>query len=332
MNSPATDPVRALAQGDFSRPAVCFVQAGFAVRQPAPGILQIAAPDRVPERPRLLMSVGIHGDETAPIEMLAHLLAALATAPHELAMDLMVVVGNVAAIAQGRRYLDVDLNRLFHTGRAGSLQTAEAGRADLIMRASAAFFASSGGAKWHFDLHTAIHASLYPSFAIVPDALTEADQRALGAWLGRAGIGAVLFNRLPAATYSAYTAAQFGAVSCTLELGQVAAFGNNDLALFSATRAALDALVRSRPLPAGQSRPAQFGVAQELIKQSEDFTMQFDRATRNFTPVEPGAVIAHDGEVVYRAGGTTEYLVFPNPDVAIGQRAGLTVVRRMFSQ
>lgn len=52
----------------------------------------------------LLLSVGIHGDETGPIEMLARLLGELAAAPQQLAVDLMIVVGNPAAIAQQWRF------------------------------------------------------------------------------------------------------------------------------------------------------------------------------------------------------------------------------------
>jgi len=42
--------------------------------------------------------------------------------------------------------------------------------------------------------------------------------------------------------------------------------------------------------------------------------------------MQPGALIAEDGEAAYRVGEATEYIVFPNPDVRAGLRAGLMVV------
>ena len=55
--------------------------------------------------------------------------------------------------------------------------------------------------------------------------------------------------------------------------------------------------------------------------------MVLDRSTQNFTPMQPDSVIAVDGDTVYRVGDVTEYVVFPNPDVALGLRAGLMVIR-----
>ena len=325
---PLTDSVRDVAAGDFTDIADRFSAAGFGVRLPARGILQIRASGHAPKRMSLLLSVGVHGDETAPIEMLAQLLAALARTPHALAVDLMVVVGNLDAIAQGLRFLDADLNRMFGDERGALQASAEAPRADLIMRATAAFFAAPGGEKWHLDLHTAIRPSLYPTFAIVPDAIADPGKRALITWLGGAGIGAVILNSKLAPTYSAYSATQFGAISCTAELGQIGALGKNDLSAFAATQAALDSLLRSgQTLAFRHSAPHVFRVAQELVKRSDDFRMTFDRGTQNFTPLAPGAVIAHDGDTTLRVGPATEYVVFPNPEVRVGQRTGLMVVR-----
>ena len=73
--------------------------------------------------------------------------------------------------------------------------------------------------------------------------------------------------------------------------------------------------------------PHIFRVVQELVKRSDAFRMAFDSGTKNFTPMPPGALIAEDGDTVYRVGPETEYVVFPNPDVRVGLRAGLMVVR-----
>lgn len=324
----AAGAARALAEADFTDIPDRFARAGFEVRLPARGILQITSPAQRGERLSVLLSVGVHGDETAPIEMLAHLLAALAGAPHALAVDLMVVVGNPDAIRQGRRFVDVDMNRLFAGAGKAPPHAAETARADLIMAATAAFFSAPATAKWHLDLHTAIRRSHYPKFAIVPQATGVSGKAAMLAWLGGADIAAVILNSKPASTYSAYTAREFGAVSCTAELGQVGVLGQNDLHQLAGMQAAIDALIRSGTTqPLHPHAPHVFQVAQEIIKHSDAFRMEPDRATQNFTALAPQALIAQDGEIVYRVGPVQEYVVFPNPDVHIGQRAGLMVVR-----
>lgn len=119
-----------LAAGEFDELAAVFAAAGFAVHQPAAGILQLISPSAVQRR--VMLSVGIHGDETAPIEMLAELLAELAADPALLKVDLLIVAGNIAAIRAGKRYLDSDLNRLFNRQRVDA-GGAEGPRADAIM-------------------------------------------------------------------------------------------------------------------------------------------------------------------------------------------------------
>ena len=321
--------VRALANADFSLVADAFENAGFAVRLPAPGILQVCQPSS--QRQRLLLSVAIHGDETAPVELLARMLDALAEAPRTLGVDLMVVVGNIQALAAGKRFLDADLNRLFSNARGDLSCAVEAGRADAIMRAARGFLMQGEGARWHLDLHTAIRPSHYPAFAVLPDTDGMADKRVMLEWMGQAGIGAVILNRKPASTFSAWTAQQCKAQSATLELGQVGTFGTNDLDRFAAAQAAIGALLQGRCLDAaGNSAvglPHVFEVEQELVKNSTAFHMALGPDTPNFTPVQPGTVIAQDGKVIYRVGKRTEYVVFPNPDVHVGLRAGLMVVR-----
>lgn len=322
-----------LAEADFSAIADRFANAGFTVRLPAKGIMQIASRAGDAKRLRLLLSVGVHGDETAPIEMLAGLLEQLSREPHELQLDLMVAVGNIAAIAQGKRFIDADLNRLFTNERGELADTAEAERADVLMRATAAFFQAEEGDSanrcWHLDLHTAIRKSAYPTFAIVPDTIPERGKLALAAWLGGAGIGAIVLNSQLAPTYSAYTATRFNAVACTAELGQVGVLGQNDLSQFELTAAALDTMLRTGSTMAfRKAMPHVFEVAQELVKRSDDFRLNFDGKTQNFTAFEPGALVAADSVGEYRVGDTTEYVVFPNAGVRVGQRAGLMVIRR----
>ncbi|SFV06466.1 succinylglutamate desuccinylase [Pseudoduganella namucuonensis] len=320
-------PVRALAEADFSAVASRFAAAGFVVGQPADGILTIRGGAAGTVRPAVLVSVGVHGDETGPIEIMAYLLDALSREPGALAVDLMLCVGNIGAIRAGKRFIDADLNRMFRAERGTLAGTAEAARADDMMAATDAFFAGAGPARWHLDLHTAIRPSHYPAFAIVPE-LIERDARAtLISWLGDAGIGAVIMNPKSVGTYSYYAAEHHAAAATTVELGRIGTLGRNDLEQFAAASAAMDALLRGRAPAVKGPAPHVFNTARQVIKLSDQFTMAFGKETWNFTPLPLGAEIARDGDTVYRVEHAEELVVFPNPDVRVGLRAALMVVR-----
>jgi succinylglutamate desuccinylase len=322
--------VRALAQADFGQVAGLFRDAGFTVGLPAKGVLTVksAVPDAAQEgkRPSVLLSVGVHGDETGPIEMVAHLVDALSRTPQALTVDLMLCVGSIDAIAVGKRFIDADLNRMFRTDRGDLAGTFEAGRADALIAATRGFFDGAGPQRWHLDLHTAIRASRYPKFAIVPELIEEGARTRLIEWLGQGGIEAVIMNPKSAGTYSYWTAEQHGAAASTVELGRIGTLGQNDLSQFAAMSAALHALLRGQPAPEGKA-PLVFNTAQSITKLSDAFRMSFGRDTENFTPLQRGETIATDGDTVYTVQHDEEFVVFPNPDVRVGLRAGIMVVR-----
>jgi len=327
MATPALpDAVRALAEADFGAVAQRFTDAGFTVGQPAKGILTVKS-GAAPARASVLVSVGVHGDETGPIEVLANVLDALSRQPRALAVDLMICVGNIDAIAAGKRFIDADLNRMFRPVRGSLASAAEAARADTMIAATDAFFAGAGPDRWHLDLHTAIRPSVYPTFAIVPDLIAEEGKCALIGWLGQAAIGAIIMNPQSAGTYSYYSAEHHGAAGSTVELGRVGTLGQNDLSLFADVHQALDDLLRGAAPAGPKVEPHVFKVAQQIMKLSDAFSMAFDRNTQNFTALRQGEVIATDGDTVYTVQHPEELVVFPNPDVRVGLRAGLMVVR-----
>jgi succinylglutamate desuccinylase len=175
-------------------------------------------------------------------------------------------------------------------------------------------------------LHTAIRGSRYPKFAIVPELIEGSARTELIAWLGLGGIEAVIMNPASAGTYSYWTAEQHGAAASTVELGRIGTLGQNDLAQFAAMGSALHGLLRGAE-QGGGSLPVVFNTAQSITKLSPAFAMSFGRDTENFTPLKQGEVIATDGETVYTVQHGEEYVVFPNPDVRVGLRAGIMVVR-----
>jgi len=292
------------------------------------GVLQID-PERVGDTTRsVLLSAGIHGDETAPIELLSQHVADLAAGRASLACRLLVVLGNVGAMRAGCRYLDDDLNRLFGGRHKTLTGSTEAPRAAALEAHAQRFFAAASparDARWHLDLHTAIRASAFEQFALVPHTGTP-PSRALCAWLADARIPCVLIHTEKGSTYSSLTAQQWGVTACTLELGKVAPFGRNDLARFANADAAIRRLVAGAAPDAHAPRPRVFTVIGQITKQSDAFELHVAADVPNFTPFARGTLLANDGGYRYVVEHEEERIVFPNPAVKPGLRAGLLVM------
>ncbi|SAK53167.1 succinylglutamate desuccinylase [Caballeronia ptereochthonis] len=286
------------------------------------GVL-LLEPARAPTS-SVLASAGVHGDETAPIEMLSRLVADIGNGRAPLAARVLVILGNIRAMRAGDRYIDDDLNRLF-SGRHTSLRDSrEAPRAAELENAALRFFDDAAHPKWHIDMHTAIRASVFEQFALLPHT-GEPLARAMFDWLRDARLQAVLLHREKGNTFTHFTAQAAGALACTLELGKVRPFGQNDLARFAASDAALRRLIAGEP--AAESAPLRvFTVVAQIDKHSEHFILNVASDVPNFTAFPAGTELARDGDYRYRVSHDEERIVFPNPKVKPGLRAGLMVV------
>jgi len=279
----------------------------------------------------VVASAGIHGDETAPIEMLSMLVADIASGKAALKSRLLVIFGNIDAMRASCRYRDDDLNRLFNGRYLELAASHESPRAAELENVTRAFFAEADAdlthAKWHIDMHTAIRPSVFEQFALLP--YTGAPlSRVMFDWLGDAGLSAVLLHKEKSNTFTHFTAEQSGALACTLELGKVRAFGHNDLSRFAASDAALRRLIGGLvPIaPSDDATLKIFTVVGQIDKQSEQFQLHVAGDVANFTPFARGTVLAEDHDYTYEVLRDEERIVFPNPTVKPGLRAGLMVI------
>ncbi|RTR61068.1 succinylglutamate desuccinylase [Pseudomonas aeruginosa] len=290
----------------------------------AEGVLQVEPDAALPGH--LLLSAGIHGNETAPVEWLDRLLCGLGSGAIRLRRRLLLILGNPAALRAGTRYVESDLNRLFN-GAVRDEQSEEGARAAELERLASDFFANATGPRLHYDLHTAIRGSQFERFALFPwhPGRPMAEEECLR--LGQAGMQALLSHNQVGRTFSAFTQDALGAHSFTLELGKARPFGANAALDLSALDRVVQDWLQAAPMTCAAKAPQRFRVAGSVIKRSPDFVLHLAGDVENFTPLTPGSLLAEDGDERWQVSEADARILFPNPTVACGQRAGLIVVR-----
>jgi succinylglutamate desuccinylase len=287
----------------------------------------------------VLYSCGVHGNETAPIEICDELVEALLAQTLSLTVRLMVQFANLPAMDIAQRFISENMNRLF-CGAHAPQDNPERVRANQLEQLTIAFFAQADDLAicYHYDLHTAIKDSAYPRFAVYPFLHGKAYSKTQLLWLAKAGIQAVLFSESPTTTYSYFSSLHCGVHSFTVELGKVKPFGCNNMADFAQARTALFDLVSVKSVESVESvesvstMPVLFRIKQMILRHTEDFKFHFPDNTPNFTAFNQGDVLASEyddqGTLLrsYSCVQDAEAIVFPNANVALGQRALLTVV------
>lgn len=276
----------------------------------------------------LLLSAGVHGNETAPIELLDTLVQAIARGQLIPRARILFLFGNPEAMRRGVRYIERDVNRLFN-GRHDAVSGNEALRACELERLATTFFGLPQRTRLHYDLHTAIRGSRIEQFALYPWKQGREHSRQELVRLQAAGMRAVLLQNKPSITFSAFTYEQLDAEAFTLELGKARPFGHNAEVDLSRLEASLRQLIEGVETDLEQplDELALFSVSREIIKHTDAFRLHLDDDIENFTELAPGYLLAEDGReqrwVVEEQGAR---IIFPNPKVANGLRAGILIV------
>ena len=302
---------------------------GTRLRWLAEGALEITPPVASDNGQDLLLSAGIHGNETAPIELLDRLLRGIARNELKPRARILFLFGNPEAMRRGERYVEHDINRLFN-GRHDQYTGPEALRACDLEHLAATFFSKPERTQLHYDLHTAIRASKIEQFALYPfQEGRPRSQREL-ARLSAAGIEAVLLHNKSSITFSAYTYTQLGAEAFTLELGKARPFGQNDGVNVSLLETRLKQIIEGTEpemTEASLDGLQLFSVAREIIKHSDSFKLNLPADIENFSELDMGYVLAEDiAQTRWIIEEQGARIIFPNPKVKNGLRAGILIV------
>lgn len=296
----------------------------------ARGILEVkpASPSDV----CMVFSCAVHGNETAPIEIVSELIAKIVSGKIQPKVNLLFILGNPESMKIAQRFVSINMNRLFNAAynnyERSDENVYELDRAKELESHVGDFFQGcQSQKKYHFDLHTAIKPSFHKTFAIRPhdnQRITDESQKMLSAM----GIEAVLQHNKPSTTFSAYSVETFGAEAYTLELGKVKPFGENNPQDFAAAIQSFENLIEEKPLlkTAGKQL-TEYKVVAEIIRNSDNFKFHVPDDVENFTAYPQGYLIAEDTNYNYRVAFKDESVVFPNINVPVGQRVAVMVTK-----
>lgn len=317
--------------GQVAQPASVVMADGTRIERPGTGVLRLKPTQSVTDE-RLIVSAGIHGNETAPIEVLNNLVNGLMSGEWALRQETLLILGNPPAMVAGTRFIEHNLNRLF----SGAYRTMpylgseEAQRAECL-EILCRDFSTPAPAVAHYDLHTAIRPSMREKFALYPFVPGRKVPNCQLAFLAEAEVSTLLLQHKSGTTFASFSSTELGAESFTVELGQVRPFGQNDLSRFTGIEASLKGLMSQQPIvtesDGRMSDMTVYEVVEEILNTGDSFRFHVPDDVANFTEYPPGEVIWEDDTTCYRVGDQPEAIVFPNRNVPVGQRVGLMVRR-----
>ena len=296
----------------------------------------------------IVLSSAVHGNETAPIEICADLIQQLVLGELHLEERVLFLFGNPASINIGKRFVEENLNRLFsggHSvdqGQGPGLINKERHRALLLENVIRDFFEQGSvishatpsetgepRQRFHYDLHTAIRGSKNDKFAVYPFRHGQPWKKEQLQFLLSCGINTILLSHSATTTFSYYSSNQFGADAFTVELGKVKPFGENDMNNFADVSLTLKRFISGQNLELKAYDDQDFSIFeifQTINRTGENFQLHFADDVENFTDFPLEHLLATDDEIEHRVQIAGEAIIFPNADVAKGQRALLTVI------
>jgi len=289
-----------------------------------------------PENPGpfdIIISSGIHGNETAPIEICDFLVKEILSGTVVVKNRLLVIIGNPVAMNSGKRFENENLNRLF-CGKHQGKSHPEARRAERLEHFTREFFNHREPVeRCHFDLHTAIKASKYEKFVIYPYQDGREWSREYLNFFKHCDINTILLAHQGAGTFAYFSSHQFQSNAFTVELGQVKAFGENQMSSFAGVINNLKALISNTYVKVKEFNNNDFNLFQvidEVMRNSDTgFSLNINSDVANFSTFAIGFQLTTDDNASYYMKSDQHAIVFPNAAVPPGQRVALIAEKTM---
>lgn len=288
------------------------------------GVLEVCPANLTSDSKHVIVSCGIHGNETAPMELVDKIVEDIQSGFQPVTQRLLFIIAHPEATNAHTRFVESNLNRLFD--EKTHPEDKELAIARNLKAMVAQFYSDvKPENRWHLDLHCAIRLSKHYTFAVSPKTRHPVRSKALMQFMQSAHLDAVLFSNAPSSTFSWFSAEAHSAQALTVELGRVARLGENQLEKLVAFDLALRDLISSAEAEHLPRQPVLYRVSRTIVRLHDDFDFMFDENVENFTSFKHGEVFGHDGDKPLMAKNESEAIVFPNRNVAIGQRAALMV-------
>ncbi len=276
--------------------------------------------------PATILSAGVHGNETAPIELLLQLTHDLSQGRQPLTQALLIVFGNLPAIRAARRYLHNDLNRLFGGRHLAVTPGNESRRAFALEQAVQAFIAP----PIRRGRSTVVISICTPPFADRCIASLRCSRPTPGFFARFLSAAAGQRDGRRRAPYRSGRHLHPFHLRKVRRAKRHPGAGESD-----AVRRQRSQPVRRRrrgdpgwiadaPLPPRDKAPVDYFLVEEsIIKREGEFTLNLAADVENFTALPAGYEIARQAEKRWVVQARAPYILFPNAGVATGQRAGL---------
>lgn len=288
------------------------------------GVLEVIPANLSEDSKHIIISCGIHGDETAPMEITDKIITDIQSGFQVVTNRLLFINAHPEATNAHTRFIEMNLNRLFDEKEYEPSKELDIAQ-NLKKIVSDFYQGTEQDKRWHLDLHCAIRLSKHYSFVVSPKVRHPVRSQALMEFVSSAHLEAVMFSNAPSSTFSWFSAENFGAQALTVELGRVAKIGENELDKLVAFDLALRDLVSDSEAEHLPRKPMMYRVSRTIVRLHDDFDFLFDDGVENFTAFKHGEVFGHDGDKPLMAKNEGEAIVFPNRHVAVGQRAALMV-------
>ncbi|WP_432773736.1 succinylglutamate desuccinylase [Francisella salimarina] len=290
----------------------------------------------------MIVSVGIHGDETEPVELVYKLFNDLINGNITINRPLMIIVGNLEAIRQGKRQIEVNLNRCFDIDELSLNNSLEHKRALDIITVIDHFKKELDAENTSIELLLDLHSYVYPDyFCEYQDDKTQfaicvkeqpynlSHEKILFA----CNLGKVITDINMKGTLVSFIVKKYPYItSMVFELGHAHKLGDNnplDLENISNYLYTQVSEKYNQKIQRNSQQIEKYKFCPSVIKNNETFELNNNICLKNFTKYKKGTVLAYEnGEVIYKAPSDNHTVLFPWPTRPIGA-AGTYILEKL---